>query len=88
MLTKALLVFVVVFLNKCKKSQLLVSGFMNMDVACYKALNFNALPSLFRYKSLFRAIYAYYQIYLCLLSNVFLLTAKCKYDCGQICFYE
>ena len=87
MLTKAFLVFVAVFLDKRKKSQLLASGFMNMDIACYKALNFNTLPSLVRYKSLFRAIYAYYQIYLCLLSNVFLLTTKYKYDCSQICFY-
>ena len=87
MLTKAFLVFVVVFLDKRKKSQLLVSDFMNMDVASYKALNFNALPSSVRCISLFRAIYAYYQIYLCLLSNVFLLTVKCKYDCSQICYY-
>ena len=86
MLTKAFLVFVAVFLDKRKKSQLLASGFMNMDVACYKALNLNALPGCVRCKSLFRAIYASYQIYLCLLSNVFLLTIKCKYDCCQICF--
>ena len=86
MLTKAFLVFVVVFLDKRKKNQLLVSDFMNMDVACYKALNLNALPGFVRCKSLFRAIFAYYQIYLCLLSNVFLLTIKCKYDCCQICF--
>ena len=76
MLTKAFLVFVVVFLDKRKKSQLLASGFMNMDVACYKALNLNALPGCVRCKSLFRAIYAFYQIYLCLLSNVNMIAVK------------
>ena len=76
MLAKAFLVFVVVFLDKRKKSQLLVSDFMNMDVASYKVLNFNALPSFVRCKSLFRAIFAYYQIYLCLLSNVNMIAVK------------
>ena len=31
-----------------------------------------------------RAIYAFYQMYLCFLANVFLLSVKCQYDCSQI----
>ena len=31
-----------------------------------------------------RAIYAFWQMYLCLLANVFLLYSKCQYDCYQI----
>ena len=31
----------------------------------------------FALEAMLRSIYAYYQIYLCLLSNVFLLTIKC-----------
>ena len=31
-----------------------------------------------------RAIYAFWQRYLCFLSNVFLLTIKCQYDYYQI----
>ena len=32
-------------------------------------------------------LYAFYQMYLCLLSNLFLLSIKCQYDCCQMQFY-
>ena len=35
-------------------------------------------------ETIFMHFLAFYQIYLCLLANVFLLTVKCKYDCSQI----
>ena len=31
-----------------------------------------------------QSIFAYYQMYLCLLTNLFLLTIKCQYDCYQM----
>ena len=35
-------------------------------------------------ESMLRAIYAFYQIYLCLLANVFLLSIKCTFVYYQI----
>ena len=35
-------------------------------------------------EAMLRAIYAFWQMYLCFLSNVFLLTIKCQYDYYQI----
>ena len=43
-----------------------------------KIFNASALETIFMH------VFSFYQIYLCLLSNVFLLTTKCKYDCSQI----
>ena len=38
----------------------------------------------FALEAILRAIYAFYQTYLCFLANVFLLAFKCQYDCKQI----
>ena len=35
-------------------------------------------------EAMLRAIYAFYQRFLCFLSNISLLTIKCKYDYYQI----
>ena len=50
----------------------------------YKLLSFSNLASFYRCRSYIRAIYAFWQRYLCFLSNVFLLTVKCQYDYYQI----
>ena len=46
----------------------------------------NNLPYYYRLRSLLRRIYAYYQILLCLLSNVFLFAIKCVFACYQTYF--
>ena len=38
----------------------------------------------FALEAMLPAIYAFWQIYLCFLANVFLLTIKCQYDYYQI----
>ena len=35
-------------------------------------------------EAMLRAIYAFWQMYLCLLANVFLISIKCQYDYYQI----
>ena len=35
-------------------------------------------------EAMLRAIYAFWQMYLCLLANVFLISSKCQYDYYQI----